>query len=67
MTARTSAEPPLQQFEILSEEPTGDQMVHRVTPPDKVTAVGLVEKLLDAGTVVVDFAPAGQSLGSDPA
>ena len=45
MTARTSAEAPLQQFEILSEEPSGHQMAHRVTAPDKVTAVELVEKL----------------------
>ena len=66
MTARNSAEAPLPQFEILSEEPSGHQMVHRVTAPDKAAAVELVEKFLDSGAVVVDSTPAGQGLGSEP-
>ena len=65
MTARKSAEAPLPQFEILSEEPSGHQMVHRVTAPDKAAAVELVEKFLDYGAAVVESAPAGRGLGSD--
>jgi hypothetical protein len=62
--ARKSAEAPPQQFEILSEEPSGHQMVHRVTAPDKAAAVEVVAALLDPGSKVVDSAPAGTGLNA---
>ena len=65
MTAGKGAEASPQQFEILSEEASGHQMVHRVTAPDKAAAIEQVEELLDPGSAVVDSAPAGQRrLGS---
>lgn len=65
MTAGKGAEASPQQFEILSEEQSGHQMVHRVTAPDEAAAIEQVEELLDPGSVVVDSAPAGQRrLGS---
>jgi hypothetical protein len=63
--ARKKAEAPPQQFEILSQEPSGHQMVHRVTASDRAVAIAQVEELLDPGSTVVDSVPAGERrLGS---